>query len=87
MDQFAKKAIPITVIVEVKNTMRSLDSMFHIAAMTSRKKMAKNKLMIRFEMRFLLMSPSNFFKNLVTALPAMILINKVVANKINVLII
>jgi hypothetical protein len=86
IDQLAKNAIPITVIVEVKKTIKSLDSIFQMAAKIKRKKMARNKFMMRIEMRFLVMSPSNFFKNLVTAFPAIILIKSVVASKIKVFI-
>jgi hypothetical protein len=60
--------------------------MFQIAAKTKTKKIAKNKLMMRLEMRFLLVSPPNLIKNLVTALPAMMRISMVVASNISVLI-
>ena len=76
----------MTVIVEVKKTMRSLVSMFQIAANIRIKKIDKKRLMMRIDTLFLLMSPSNLDRKRPTALPAKKRISKVTVNKMSVLI-
>jgi hypothetical protein len=83
IDQLAKNAMPMTVMVEVKKTKRSLVSIFQIAAKIKIKKMDKNKLMMRMDTRLRLISPSNLTKNRVTAFPAKKRINNVMANRIS----
>jgi malate/lactate dehydrogenase len=90
IDHWAKKATPITVMMEVIKTTNPRSSMFQIPAKTIPTKIHKNRLMMRIVMRFRLMSKSNLDKNRFTDLLATNLImmdktNKIIVSKILIL--
>jgi hypothetical protein len=64
IDHCAKKAIPSTVMTEVRKTISSLRLIFQIPARMIIAKMVRNKFIIRCVIRFLFKSKSNLLKNL-----------------------